>query len=249
MVYNTNPCITIVVATYNASKTIRTALESIQNQDYQDWECLVVDGDSTDKTLDIVKTFQKKDNRFRYISEKDNGIYDAFNKGWKNAKGEWIYYLGADDELLPQGLLEISRYFNESSSIGVISGGVQRIRQDGTVKIIMSNGYIGSHQSMVMRRVLLENLLGFDLKYRIIADYDLFIRIKNSKYQVKNVDVIVANFYAGGTSEKLSKIYSVYKEKVSILKTDKYCRYPRVLTIKDCVKTIFGSLYHRRHLF
>ena len=78
--------VSIIVATYNSDKTLRQALDSVLNQSYQDWECIVVDGASKDSTIDIVKEYVSKDSRFRYISEPDNGIYDAFNKGWKMAK-------------------------------------------------------------------------------------------------------------------------------------------------------------------
>lgn len=96
--------ISIIIATYNSGKTLRRALDSVLNQSYQDWECIVVDGASKDNTIDIVKEFVNKDSRFRYISEPDHGIYDAFNKGWKMANGEWMMYLGSDDEYTKDGI-------------------------------------------------------------------------------------------------------------------------------------------------
>lgn len=79
--------VSIIIATYNSERTIKRALESVMNQTYQNWECLVIDGNSKDKTIEIVNNFVKFDSRFRYISESDNGIYDAFNKGWQKASG------------------------------------------------------------------------------------------------------------------------------------------------------------------
>ena len=96
--------VSIIIATYNSGKTLRRALDSVLNQSYQDWECIVVDGASKDNTIAIVKEYVKKDSRFRYISEPDHGIYDAFNKGWKMAKGEWVMYLGSDDEYTKDGI-------------------------------------------------------------------------------------------------------------------------------------------------
>lgn len=78
--------ITIVIATYNAENYIEKALNSVLAQKYLNWECLIIDGASKDKTLSIIEEFEKKDSRIRHISEKDNGIYDAFNKGWKMLK-------------------------------------------------------------------------------------------------------------------------------------------------------------------
>ena len=99
-----NPTASIVIATYNSAKTLRMSLESVLNQSFQDWECVIVDGASKDGTVEIIKEYSNKDARFRYISEPDNGIYDAFNKGWKMAKGEWVYYLGSDDLLMQDDL-------------------------------------------------------------------------------------------------------------------------------------------------
>lgn len=75
--------VSIVIATYNSKKTLRRALDSVKNQSYQDWECVIVDGASKDGTVEIIKEYKNKDFRFRYISEPDNGIYDAFNKDGK----------------------------------------------------------------------------------------------------------------------------------------------------------------------
>ena len=99
--------ISIIIATFNSAKTLRVALNSVMLQTFQDWECIVVDGLSKDNTLEIVKEFEAKDVRFHHISEADKGIYDAFNKGWKLAKGEWIYYLGSDDQVTRNGLTDL----------------------------------------------------------------------------------------------------------------------------------------------
>lgn len=109
--------VSIIIATYNSEKTLRRALDSVLNQSYQDWECIVVDGASKDNTIGIVKEYVKKDSRFRYISEPDHGIYDAFNKGWKMAKGEWVMYLGSDDRLTTNGFSEVFKDSNFRNTI------------------------------------------------------------------------------------------------------------------------------------
>ena len=96
--------ISIVIATYNAENYIKKALSSVLAQKYLNWECLIIDGASKDKTISIIEEFEKRDSRIRHISEKDKGIHDAFNKGWKNAVGEWVYYLGSDDALTYEGI-------------------------------------------------------------------------------------------------------------------------------------------------
>lgn len=244
---NRTPDVSILIATYNAGKTLRKALDSVLALSCNDWECLVIDGKSTDNTLGIIKEYEERDTRIRHISERDEGLYDAFNKGWRHARGEWIYYLGADDMLTKDGMAELMQEAALADrNTAVVSGGVIRIRQDNSRRVMMSKGFIGSHQSMVMRRSVLEEMGGFHYrKYKILADYDLFIRIKNQGYSAKNCKAVVACFCAGGTSEKLSSAWKVLTEKYSILKSDSFCRFPLLLTLRDSMKTISGSLLHR----
>ena len=136
--------VSIIIATYNSEKTLRRALDSVLNQSYQDWECIVVDGASKDNTIGIVKEYVKKDSRFRYISEPDHGIYDAFNKGWKMAKGEWVMYLGSDDRLTQNGFTEV--FEDDYPDYDIISGDVFIEKIDGSVKPNISEGYAGCHQ-------------------------------------------------------------------------------------------------------
>lgn len=112
-----NILVSIIIATFNSEKTLPKALNSVLNQSFESWECVIVDGVSKDGTIDIIKDYCAKDKRFRYISEADNGIYDAFNKGWKMAEGEWIYYLGSDDLLLGEALENFVMNVDESDVI------------------------------------------------------------------------------------------------------------------------------------
>jgi len=237
--------LSIVIATYNAENYIKKALNSVLAQKYSNWECLIIDGASKDKTLSIIEEYEKRDIRIRHISEKDNGIYDAFNKGWKNAKGEWIYYLGSDDTLTYEGICEQMIVAEEASrKIGVINGGVIRVNTDGQQRRCLSNGYFGSHQGMIMRRTVLEELDGFNIKYKILADFDLFVRLKKSKYGVINTENVLAFYNAGGTSEKIKYAKVVFMEKYRILKTE----YPFIIafskSLYDTLIMIVGRIVH-----
>ncbi len=244
---NSSPKLSIIIATYNAATTLSKALNSVISLNYSDWECLIIDGGSKDNTLNIVYEFERKDSRIRHISEQDKGLYDAFNKGWKNACGEWVYYLGSDDNLTSDGMSQLmSQAEKTDEKTAIVSGGVIRIRQDGSERILMSKGFVGSHQSMVMRRSVLKKMNGFNFtEYKILADYDLFVKIKNYGYKVKNCDVVVACFHAGGTSERLGSILKVFNEKYKILCQDKYCKSPLFSTFYDTFRTVAGSIYHR----
>lgn len=215
--------ISIIIATFNSEKTIRTALSSVLNQKYQNWECLVIDGASKDNTINIIKEFVTKDKRIHYISEPDKGIYDAFNKGWKLAKGEWIYYLGSDDLLLSEGLENLIKETN-TNFYDVIYGNVIRKSPNGTIMKSKTCGHkslpyqmLACHQGIITKKTLIQELNGFDSNIKAYADKDLYIRsiLKKGKirFLYKNVDV--ALFTSGGASEiNLDK----FKEEIYIYK-------------------------------
>lgn len=240
-----DPIVTIIIATYNSEKTLRKALQSVDDQTFQDWECLVVDGASKDGTIEIVKEYAEKDTRFRYISEPDNGIYDAFNKGWKNAKGEWIYYLGSDDWLDKDGLFNLLKERN--TDYAILSGDVNKIRVDGSIGVWRaSNSYMSCHQGMVMQRDVIEKMGGFDEKYHILADNDLWVRILNANYNIKLMPIIVANFNMKGASQRLNNFMIYVKERYKIDQKTKWLKYPLLSTLKaitiKCGSIIFRTI-------
>lgn len=203
--------LSIIVATYNSGKTLRRALESIHTQSFQDWECIVVDGASKDNTLQIVEEYEKKDSRFRHISEPDTGIYDAFNKGWKMARGEWIHYLGDDDRLTPDGIKKLLS-FPGLEKVEVVSGHCYIEKIDGTVKENFSRGFYGCHQGKLTRRSTLERFNGFDMQFRVLADKDLMLRMERSGVSIINVDTFVAYFAMNGISQNMKGLLNRAKE-------------------------------------
>lgn len=236
--------VSIIIATYNSEKTLRRAMNSVLNQDYQDWECIVVDGASKDGTIGIVKEFVAKDPRFRYISEPDNGIYDAFNKGWKMAKGEWIMYLGSDDEYTKEG---IKALMENSDGADVVYGDTYfRVNNRKQFKLQKSSrvkmGGFCCHQSLAMKKNVICKLGGFDERYRILADKDLVCRAISFGCIIKQVHFPISIFCLDGISSTnisryiesyninckyLSKIRSALEFTVNISKffIKKACRY------------------------
>lgn len=237
--------LTVVIATYNADKSLSKALDSLLSQKYQNWECLIVDGLSTDHTLEIIDDYEKKDDRIRHISEKDRGIYDAYNKGWRLAKGEWIYYMGSDDALTEDGLLYHMKFADDvNDNVGTLNGGIIRVTKDGRHRVMMCKGFFGSHQGMVMRKSAINELGGFNLEYKFLADFDMFVKMRNSHYDVINTNQIIALFCAGGASEKFSNTLTVFNEKLRILRKDKSCRTPLLITIKETIRSLLGKMKH-----
>lgn len=229
------PHLSIVVATYNSGKTLRSALESVFTQTFQNWECIIVDGASSDDTLEIAKEYVARDQRFRYISESDNGIYDAFNKGWKMAGGEWIHYLGSDDRLVQDGFQKL---FSQDIDADMIGGGVYLVRNGERDKLQYTQSADGCHQGFIVKKEVIDKLGGFDESYKIAADKDLLVRIATQGYRVINYKIPIAYFYIGGVSQKFSSLTLVNIERYKIYKRNYYKQFPLV----KCICLYFCSL-------
>jgi glycosyltransferase len=213
----TQPKVSIIIVTFNAAKTLDRAIQSIRNQTCKNIECLIIDGASTDSTVEIIKKYN-----VRYISEPDNGIYDAMNKGWRMAQGEWILYLGADDELLPNGIEVLVK---ECDGYDVVYGNTILKFPSGKTKKQYSNDVnrikksnIACHQSMIMKKVIIERLNGFDVKFKLFADYDLILRAYMNKFKFKKNSEFVSIFKIGGAGSQ--KMYG-HIERLLIHKSNK----------------------------
>lgn len=202
--------ISIIIATYNAGKTLSRCLESIRQQKTNNVELLILDAASSDDTMHIVQRYN--DIVDVVIHEKDKGIYDAWNKGIAKVSGEWIMFVGADD-LLANGAIE--RYLQEidsnhisnvkfdyiCSKVQIINGSGKFIKVIGTdynwnkYRRFMNVAHVGSlHSTNLFKTVGLYNL-----DYKICADYELLMR-KGSQLKVHFVDNISAYMQIGGMS-------------------------------------------------
>ncbi len=178
------PLVSIVTASFNSEDTIRETLQSVANQGYPNIEHIVIDGLSTDKTLEIVKEFSK----VVLISEKDRGVYDAFNKGWKVAKGEIIAFLNADDFYANSEVVEKMVEKLDKKSVEAVWADLDYVDRLNPEKIIRHwksseyknnsffRGWAPAHPTFFARRELYEKFGGFDEQFKIAADYELMFR-------------------------------------------------------------------------
>lgn len=179
--------ISVITATYNCGNTLQTTLASMAAQTYADIEHLVMDGGSQDNTLDLVRGWAG--HRLTLESGRDKGIYDALNKGIAKATGDVIGFLHADDILQDERVLEkIARAF-EDPSVQAVYGDLVYVAQDDLTRVIrtwhsgpfqvrrLRRGWMPPHPTFYARRSLYERLGGFDLQYRIAADYDNMLRL------------------------------------------------------------------------
>lgn len=198
------PFFSVVTVCFNAEATIERALSSLARQDSRDWESVVIDGASTDGTLQAVA--QVAGLSPRVTSERDNGIYDAMNKGVRQSRGEVVYFLNADDQLHDPGVLQaVAAQFQTHPDTDLVFGNVVYVKPEGTVGRRFSHirrrnlPFLDlNHQAVFARRRLFDTVGPFDLRFRINADYDWLIRVFRSGRRTQYLDRDIAYFDAGG---------------------------------------------------
>ncbi len=201
-----NHKVSIVIVTYNAKSFIKTAIESVSKQTYTNIELVIIDGNSSDGTVDILKN----SNEIAFwLSEPDVGIYDAMNKGIKYATGEWIVFLGADDVFYDSK--SISSVFEDEidcQNFDFIYGNVwlkksKRIMGGSRDLCSLIENNI-PHQAIFYNRRVFDIVGKFNQRYSILGDYDFNIRLfSNPKIKSKYVDKILGIFDQSGVSGKM----------------------------------------------
>lgn len=213
--------ISIIIATYNAAKTLRTCLDSIVPQLTDETELIIVDGKSADETNSVIDSYGDK--VAVHISEPDRGIYDAWNKGMKAARGEWVMFVGADDVLLPGALKEYLNVISsteEISSYDYICAHNEFVDMNGKLLKVMGEapewkkmrrGMVAAHvASLHNRHNLFETIGGYNIDFKICADYELLLRKKqNLKYLF--IPAHIARMKVGGMSFSTKAIIEAYK--------------------------------------
>ena len=198
------PFITIILPTKNSDGTLEAALQSIYEQTFRNFEILIIDNLSSDRTLEIAATCQNELGKMRIISEKDVGIYDAMNKGITLSQGEWIYFMGSDDILFEKNTLE--KVENEiDEDVEVIYGNVFSSRFNGVYDREFSYFKLAHqnicHQAILFRKRVFEKIGNFNLKYKIHSDWDHNIRwFFSSEITCKYINQIIAVYADGGFS-------------------------------------------------
>lgn len=199
--------ITIITASYCAACTIEQTLTSVVGQDYPAIEYIVVDGGSTDGTVDIIKKYEVQG--IRWISEPDQGLYDALNKGVRMATGEYIEILGADDALVDANV--ISRIVDQiESNTDILCAQEWCVDEESGTQFPYLNktmrnketyrGGMAPHAAMFVRRELLLRY-PFDTSYRITADYKFFLQCYHDEsVRIQYSDEMVAFFSISGMS-------------------------------------------------
>lgn len=243
--------ISIITVTYNCKNDIEITINSVLSQDYPNIEYIIVDGASTDGTIDVINKYRNKISQF--ISEPDNGLYDAMNKGIRLATGEWCAFMNAGD-FYKDGCI-VSRLFqNLTSIIGkkVIYGNTKYIECDGSGYLHPTstienmewtiNRYQPYTHQAVFYNISSKEDCYYDLRYKVSADYDVACRYWN-KYGLKAyyyVPIVICIYKAfDGVSSNPKNAKKTLRERI-IIKIRNRMYYFEIL--KDCIRYLFMSL-------
>ncbi|MBQ7652056.1 MAG: glycosyltransferase [Victivallales bacterium] len=235
----------VITVSFNAAKVISETLDSILGQEFDDMEVIVVDGASTDGTVDIIRQYEAKfQGRLRWLSESDQGIYDAMNKGIALAKGDFVNFLNCGDSYMPNALARVAEQIHLHEDAQVVYGISRFFDDDGEVRLIRENHLRLRdrnicHQAIWYRRELFGKYGIYDLQYRFMADYDMNIRLCQAGVPFLPIDVVVVNYSMAGVSSDSNNSEEGQKETMTIF-------FKHGMVDKAHYKWFMGSFARRR---
>lgn len=244
---------TIIIPTYNASKTISACVDSVLQQTFPGVEVLIVDGLSTDSTIEIAKSF--KDSRIKIVSEKDDGIFDAMNKGIDLAAGEYLFFLGADD-VLTQDILKVLTQTINFGEYDLVYGKVQypnrfcgeEYKAESLTKEMMLNPFIHlfmHHQGTFIRKELFRQFGKYELQYPIGADVHFFMKvIDHPSVKKKYIDKVITRVGDRGISAATEEVKLRY-EFPALAKKYLNVDVDNKLYYRTLAKYYFDEIYYR----
>jgi len=244
---NLKPLVSIIIPTYNSEKTIKKTLDSVVLIKKKEYELIIIDGKSKDETLNILKDYNNIIDKM--ISEPDQGIYDAMNKGVNIAEGKWIYFLGSDD-ILTKDFNDFTKQLKKENTIyygNVFFGNINKIYDGYFNKYKLTRRNI-CQQSIFYPRKIFEEYY-FNTEYKVLADYYLNILLYSDfNYRFEYIDKVICLYSNSGFSSKFKDIKFI-KDKGEIIKDnlgmDAYLFYSimKLLSLtKKGIKGIFKIL-------
>jgi glycosyltransferase len=233
--------ISIITATYNSSATIKACMDSVLNQTYKDIEYLIIDGNSKDGTLELIKSQAEKHHNITWVSEKDKGIYDALNKGIEKATGDVIGFVHSDDFLADNTIIDKIVKVFESKKVDGVYGNLHYVKFNKIDTVVrywrskpfrrklLNRGWMPAHPTLFLKQEIYKSKGSFNLDYRIAADYDFILRIFNqSTYNFYFLPETIMKMRLGGTSNRSFKnLIQKTKEDYRVARTNRI-KWPMV---------------------
>jgi glycosyltransferase involved in cell wall biosynthesis len=224
MVYRKKPLFSIITVVYNDVANIENTINSVLSQNFYDYEYIVVDGGSTDGTVNVIRNYSDKIDRF--ISGPDLNIYDAMNKGIAASSGKFLNFLNSGDEYSSLNLFEMINRCISKYDLDLVYGNSDICDRGGAyLKCLRSMPFnlfnllfwgsrVVCHQSVFIRKSIAPN---YNIKYSILSDYNWYIEIlkNNLKLRYKRIDLSFVSYKLGGKSEK--EVVKKVSEKMRII--------------------------------
>jgi glycosyltransferase involved in cell wall biosynthesis len=220
--------ISIITVVYNNERTIREAMQSVLLQSYKNIEYIVIDGNSQDNTVEIIKEYQGK--LAYFVSESDYGLYDAMNKGIFAATGEIIGILNSDDLYQDSDVIAaVMEEFNNDSDLDILYGNLVYVKNDDTNKVVRNwtskpyynkffeDANVPPHPSLFVRKKVYNEVGLFDLDFKIASDYELMLRIfKKYNFNSIYINRLIVRMRLGGASN--ASFSSIIKQNKEVIK-------------------------------
>ncbi len=222
--------ITIITVCYNRKATIGKAINSVLEQDYDDVEYIIVDGNSTDGTKEIIESYG--DRISRYISEPDKGMYDAINKGLKLATGDVIGLMHSDDEFYDKkAISRIAARFNYEQNIDGVYGDGVYVSNDNEERLIrnriggmfslkkVKEGWLPLHPTVYIKKSVIDHHGLYNLDFKIASDTEFLLRyLYKYKIKMSYIDAYIVKMRMGGMSTSIRRAFEVLYEDYKIYK-------------------------------
>jgi glycosyltransferase len=221
--------ISIITVVFNNCATILNAINSVYSQTYKNVEYIIIDGGSSDGTLDIINENSHKISKV--LSKRDNGIYDAMNKGIKLATGDIIGILNSDDFYFDEFVLfDVYQEFAKNPDLDILYGNIVYVNQnkpevierkwisENYYKKYFEDGNVPPHPSLFLKKNVYEQVKHFDLDFRLASDYEFMLRVfKSDLFKIKYLNRMMVKMRLGGATNKNWK--NIYKGNIEVIKS------------------------------
>lgn len=222
--------VSIITVCYNRKHTIAKSIESVLEQDYSNIEYIIIDGNSSDGTKEIIQSYSEKITR--YISEPDKGMYDAINKGLSMASGHIIGLMHSDDEFYDKTVIStiVTAFKNSPSTDGIYGNGIY-ISNDSEERIVrnrigghynfkkLKSGWLPLHPTVYLKKSIIEKYGGYNLDFKIASDTEFLLRyLYKHRIKMKYIDAYFVKMRMGGLSTSYKRAFEVLFEDYRIYK-------------------------------
>ncbi len=257
----TKNLVSIITVSYNSETTIKDTIESVLNQTYKNIEYIIIDGNSSDNTIDILKSyeanFSKRGITYKWVSEPDKGIYDAMNKGLLLSRGNLIGILNSDDWYSNNAIELIISKIIKWNNFTIISGKKNKVNSKKEILKTIQNKknikkYIHrtmpiNHPATFVFRSVYDSIGFFNIHYKLSADYDLIFRAYNAGVKFLFTDEIIVNMRNNGATHQTRNLFITAKEDFLIRKKNnvKYANFYYLKRILFNFLVIIRAIFKR----